>query len=437
MRKYIFATIIFLFGLFLLQPITVSAAYDDVQLTANTNLYISDWGVTLIAGSGAKVASLTVNAGNIVITGSYTDASNRSSITLTSNERYDLASNTWGLPVTTCGASSSTLTITWTAASSASITVTPNGGLCGSGGGGSIGGGGGGGGGAALTVPTTTTGEVIVTPTTGGKTTFTTNMGTGATVEVPTDAVSADTVFKVTPAEIGNLAIIAPTPSGEILVSAFNLTATAGSTLQTSFSKNITVAITYTDSQIAGLDESTLKIYRWDGTQWVPLSSTVNAATNTVTATTTAFSQFGLIGESKAPTGPITQMTVEQLKAEIARITVLIAQLQSELNKLNGVSAVTDCASLSFNRDLQFGMTGADVKCLQTFLNKDLSTQVAVSGVGSSGKETTLFGSLTKAAVIKFQEKYADEILKPLGLTNGTGYFGSSTRQKANQLFPN
>lgn len=243
MRKYIFATIILLFSFFLLQPITVSAAWNDVQLTSDTNLYISDWGVTLIAGSGAKVASLTVNAGNIVITGAYTDADNRSSITLTSNERYDLASNTWTLPTTTCSTTSSTLTITWTAASSASITITPTGGLCGSGGGGSIGGGGGGGGEAALTIPTTTTGEVIVAPTTGGKTTFTTNMGTGATIEVPIDAVSADTVFKVTPAEIGNLAVIAPTPSGEILVSAFNLTATVGTTPQTSFTKNVTITI--------------------------------------------------------------------------------------------------------------------------------------------------------------------------------------------------
>jgi hypothetical protein len=429
MRKYIFATIIFLFSLFLLQPLTVSAAWNDVQLTADTNLYIPDWRMTLIAGSGAKVTSLTVNAGNIVITGAYDNASDKSSITLTSNERYDF-SNTWVLPMTTCDASSSTLTITWTATSSASITVTPTGGICGLGGGG---GGGGGGPAVVSTVPTTTTGEITVTPADGGKTVLTTDTGVKATVEVPPGTVSAETVFEVAPAEIGTLAVIAPTPTGEILVTAFNLTATAGTTTLTNFTKSITVSITYTDSQITGLDESTLKIYRWDGTQWVPLSSTVNAATNTVTATTTAFSYFGVMGESAKP---VTQMTIDELKAEIVRITVLISQLQAQLNQLAGVPTITDCATSSFNRNLQLGMTGADVKCLQIFLNRDSATQVAVSGAGSPGKETTLFGALTKAAVIKFQENYASEILIPLGLEKGTGYFGFSSRQKANQLIP-
>jgi len=41
---------------------------------------------------------------------------------------------------------------------------------------------------------------------------------------------------------------------------------------------------------------------------------------------------------------------------------------------------------------------------------------------------------MTKSAVIKFQEKYASEILIPIGLSQGTGYVGSITRQKINQL---
>ena len=86
-----------------------------------------------------------------------------------------------------------------------------------------------------------------------------------------------------------------------------------------------------------------------------------------------------------------------------------------------------------FDRSLKLGMLGEDVLQLQILLNKEGIT-VSESGFGSSGKETTYFGSKTESAVTRFQDKYASEILAPVGLSTGTGYFGPSTRAKANAL---
>lgn len=88
----------------------------------------------------------------------------------------------------------------------------------------------------------------------------------------------------------------------------------------------------------------------------------------------------------------------------------------------------------AFKRDLTLGSTGFDVRELQVFLNRDLDTKLAVSGVGSSGQETQYFGPITKNALIRFQEKYASEILTPFGLSRGTGYFGPSTRNKIDSI---
>jgi len=87
-----------------------------------------------------------------------------------------------------------------------------------------------------------------------------------------------------------------------------------------------------------------------------------------------------------------------------------------------------------FAKNLSVGNKNNDVKEIQKILNNAIDTQVVSRGPGSKGNETDFFGPLTKAAIIKFQEKYAKEILAPLNLKRGTGFVGETTRAKLNSL---
>lgn len=77
-----------------------------------------------------------------------------------------------------------------------------------------------------------------------------------------------------------------------------------------------------------------------------------------------------------------------------------------------------------FTRNLTIGSSGQDVRNLQIFLNSQGFT-VALSGPGSSGGETTLFGALTRAALARFQAAN--------GIAPAVGYFGPLTRGVVNR----
>jgi len=133
--------------------------------------------------------------------------------------------------------------------------------------------------------------------------------------------------------------------------------------------------------------------------------------------------------------GVANALTVAELQTLINDLMAQITALQSQITEMEGGEvAVTGCTITSFDRALKVGMSGDDVKCLQIVLNSASDTQLNASGVGSPGNETSYFGPLTKAGVIKFQEKYTSEILAEWGLTSGTGYVGSTTRAKLNTL---
>lgn len=122
--------------------------------------------------------------------------------------------------------------------------------------------------------------------------------------------------------------------------------------------------------------------------------------------------------------------------ADAATVANVDASLRGNAPVGNGSGSGSSASvcPYTWTRSLTVGDTGADVMALQKFLNSDSATSIAASGVGSAGNESQYFGSLTAAAVAKFQNKYASEVLAPVGLSSGTGFFGSSTRAKANAL---
>ena len=129
-------------------------------------------------------------------------------------------------------------------------------------------------------------------------------------------------------------------------------------------------------------------------------------------------------------------------QAKIADLLEQIKNLQSSSSSSSRTTYSSSTTSTGSNaacsytwtRNLSIGSTGDDVRQLQRFLNGNPQTQVAASGVGSPGNETSYYGPATARAVSKFQEMYAAQILTPLGLTKGTGGFYTSTRTQANKV---
>jgi len=123
---------------------------------------------------------------------------------------------------------------------------------------------------------------------------------------------------------------------------------------------------------------------------------------------------------------PISEMSKKEILAKISEIETLLNQLRTQLDWLN-IPAETSCQK--FEENLSFGLKSDNrVKCLQEFL-KSQGPEIYPEGLVTGN-----FLSLTKAAVVRFQEKYASEILISWELTKGTGFVGSATRAKINEI---
>lgn len=123
------------------------------------------------------------------------------------------------------------------------------------------------------------------------------------------------------------------------------------------------------------------------------------------------------------------QEMIKILLAQIASLQEQIARLQIEIAKNLAQNGGNQASCSKLESNLSFGTRDNNgVRCLQTFL-KNQGLEIYPEGLVTGN-----FFSATRSAVVRFQEKYASEILAPLGLKRGTGVVGPATLVKINSL---
>jgi hypothetical protein len=122
---------------------------------------------------------------------------------------------------------------------------------------------------------------------------------------------------------------------------------------------------------------------------------------------------------SAAATGSPTVQSITNALRSLGYGQAVIDAVTAALTGQSTSGSSTASPTSISDRDLSGGSTGEDVRALQEFLNTHGFSLVS-EGPGSPSNETTFFGSLTKAALAKFQAAN--------GITPSVGYFGPKTR---------
>lgn len=301
--------VIFLF-LFLATPVF---AVQEVVAT-DLNVALTSPATTLVING--TMDQLVVNTGNVVITMS----AGAFPVTITSAARYIFVVSGISDPGTSCGSPNSTLVLP-AQGSSIAVTVTPGPSLC-------VTGSPGGGDSTTTTEDTTTTTttdtEVSISTDSSGTTTLTTSEGTTAKVDVSADTVSETTTFKITSESVSTVSASTPPPFGTSFIgeSIYDYTAALiDGTAVTTFSKDVTITLTYIDAQILSFDENNFAIYFYNkiALEWQGLSTTVDAANNMLVASINHFTRFAIVSSADItpPLGPSNITAVENVSGGI------------------------------------------------------------------------------------------------------------------------
>ncbi len=274
------------------------------------------------------------------------------------------------------------------------------------------------------------TGQGSITTAAGG----TLSEGT-LTLTVPTSftSTSSEAVFQAHLLDGATFFAQAGAPTGKTRAGSivYNLVAlTDATTTLSTFATGLSVALSYTDQDVIGLDISSLKIHRYDDEVWSELSScAVDTGAKTVTCTTQNFSDFAIFGTESVTTTTTSSSRRggDTVMQQVASLVAMGKNSDAQTLRKEWPRLFTATTTTVFTRTLRATETHQDVRRLQQFLNSK-GFVIAATGAGSLGGETEYFGTRTQLALKRFQEAHRAAILAPVGLTTGTGLFGPSTR---------
>ncbi len=125
-----------------------------------------------------------------------------------------------------------------------------------------------------------------------------------------------------------------------------------------------------------------------------------------------------------ATISPVFARTADEIRAEIKEIETKLTMLRKELASVEGQGNVW---CYNFEQNMRIGDKNSQTGDLKEVLRRE--------GLYTQKDARTDFDETLAAGVTAFQEKYRDEILRPVGLSSGTGYVGKGTRAKLNALY--
>ena len=165
------------------------------------------------------------------------------------------------------------------------------------------------------------TNENTVSPETGGSVTLLGSDNSEITINAPANFSASSSVFKIQ--KMNETQILSATGNPQEYEPVGNFSSLQAFSLYgeeiTSFASPIAVTMNYSISDIVGINEQSLKIFRWSGGAWNELSNcNVNIGERKVTCETHGFSIFGLFGQEEEEEAEEEEDEEEEEEEEVA-----------------------------------------------------------------------------------------------------------------------